>query len=481
MSISGAMNNALLGLTAAGRSVEVVSNNVANSTTEGYAPRDIFLQSQATGGVRVAGITRRADAAIVSDRQLADASLANSQTRADGLQRIENAIGLPTDGNSLSARLAAFDRSLIEAASQPDSENRLLAVLRSADDLTRSFGSINDTIQQTRMDADTQISREVDRLNAAIRNVDSLNDQIVVFKNSARDPSSLIDQRQQAIDQITELVPVQSLERSDGRISLYTKRGAALVDAQPATFSFTRTGYITPDMTLASGALSGLTLNGQDINISSENGPISGAKLSALFAVRDDIAPEAQTSLDAVARDLVERFQDPAIDPTLNVGDAGFFTDRGGAFDPADEIALSSRLEVNTAVRVEDGGETWRIRDGVNATTQGSVGDSTLLNAMTDILSVSRPPQSGPNAGISSTPEGLIAELTSVIATERQDLDFQVTFDLTRSNELRAQELSGGVDTDEEMQKLLLIEQAFAANARVVQTLDDLLQQILRI
>lgn len=481
MSISGAMNNALLGLTAAGRSVEVVANNVANSTTEGYAPRDIVLQSQSTGGVRVASVTRRADAAIISDRQLADASLANSQTRADGLQRIEDAIGLPTDGNSLSARLAAFDRSVIEAASQPDSENRLLAVLRSAQDLTRSFASVSDTVQQTRVDADTQISREVDRLNAAITNVDDLNNQIVIFKNSGRDSSSLIDQRQQAIDQITELVPVQSLERSDGRISLYTKRGAALVDAQPATFAFTRTGYITPDMTLTSGGLSGLTLNGQDINISSENGPISGAKLSALFAVRDEIAPDAQTTLDAVARDLVERFQDPAVDPTLASGDAGFFTDRGGVFDPADEIALSSRLQVNSAVRVEDGGETWRIRDGVNATAQGNVGDATLLYAMTDVLAVGRAPASGPNAGINSTPEGLIAELTSVIATERQDLDLQVTFERTRSSELRAQELSGGVDTDEEMQKLLLIEQAYAANARVVQTLDDLLQQILRI
>ena len=38
-----------------------------------------------------------------------------------------------------------------------------------------------------------------------------------------------------------------------------------------------------------------------------------------------------------------------------------------------------------------------------------------------------------------------------------------------------------GVDTDDEMQKLLLIEQAYAANARVMQTLDELMQHLLGI
>jgi flagellar hook-associated protein 1 FlgK len=40
-------------------------------------------------------------------------------------------------------------------------------------------------------------------------------------------------------------------------------------------------------------------------------------------------------------------------------------------------------------------------------------------------------------------------------------------------------ELQGGVDTDQEMQKLLLIEQAFSANAKVVQTVDELINLLL--
>jgi len=46
---------------------------------------------------------------------------------------------------------------------------------------------------------------------------------------------------------------------------------------------------------------------------------------------------------------------------------------------------------------------------------------------------------------------------------------------------LKTQELQNGVDTDYEMQQLLLVEQSFAANARVIQTIDELIQTLLRI
>ena len=46
---------------------------------------------------------------------------------------------------------------------------------------------------------------------------------------------------------------------------------------------------------------------------------------------------------------------------------------------------------------------------------------------------------------------------------------------------MKESELAGGVDTDQELQKLLLIEQAYAANARVIQTADELIQLLIRL
>ena len=42
-------------------------------------------------------------------------------------------------------------------------------------------------------------------------------------------------------------------------------------------------------------------------------------------------------------------------------------------------------------------------------------------------------------------------------------------------------ELETGVDTDAEMQKLLLIEQAYAANAKVMTAADEMIQLLLQI
>ena len=68
MSISGSLSNALSGLTAAGRAAAVVSSNISNSMTEGYAKRDLILTERmlagAGAGVRVVGVAvegRRAE------------------------------------------------------------------------------------------------------------------------------------------------------------------------------------------------------------------------------------------------------------------------------------------------------------------------------------------------------------------------------------------------------------------------------------
>ena len=46
---------------------------------------------------------------------------------------------------------------------------------------------------------------------------------------------------------------------------------------------------------------------------------------------------------------------------------------------------------------------------------------------------------------------------------------------------LKELELSAGVDTDAELQELLRIEQHYAANARVITTVDELMQTLLSI
>ena len=67
------------------------------------------------------------------------------------------------------------------------------------------------------------------------------------------------------------------------------------------------------------------------------------------------------------------------------------------------------------------------------------------------------------------------------IATERQARDRDNSFETARLDAFRQREANGAVDTDDEMQKLLTIEQAYGANARVIRTIDALMDQLLRI
>lgn len=485
MSLGSALWIASSGLQAASRSADVVSGNVANALTPGYKRREIVLGAQNLGGegvgVRVLGTTRAFDPLLRNDRMLAQAAVGVADTQARALERIETVIGDPTQPGSLSGRIADFEGSLVEAASQPDSQARLSTALASARQLVDAFATIGNEIQDQRSTADRGIAEMVDQLNDGMEKIAALNTEITRLGALQRESSGLLEQRQQVIDDLAELVPMRQVERPGGQVALYSDGGLVLLDGRPRPLEFTPIGRVAPGMTIDPGILSGLSRDGRLIGVSGPGSMIAGGALQAQFTLRDDLLPEAQSALDALARDLVDRFADPGLDPSLAPGDAGLFTDAGLPFDPMDEVGLAQRLSLNPAVDPEAGGDLWRLRDGVGAASPGDIGQSELLAALGERLEAPIAPASGPVAGQTRSFADHAATLLSDIATRRQDLDGEVTFQSVRLDSLRTREGAEGVDTDDEMQKLLAIEQAYGANARVIETLEDLMDRLLGI
>lgn len=482
MSISATMSSALSGLTASSRAAELVSSNIANALTEGYARRELEVGARRVGdagqGVQINGVTRQVDQILLNDRRLAAAGSADLEARAAFLQRLETAVGSADSAGSLVGRVATLDGALIAAISQPESDARLSSLADSARNLTESFRRSTAEIQSARSIADAQIASDVKEVNRNLTAVASLNTQIIAFHSDGRDSSALEDQRQLLIDRIAPIVPLRELARENGGIALYSTGGAALLEGRPATLGFTAAGIITPEMSTASGALSGLFINGKPVRTDAA-GILSGGSLSAQFAIRDDLAPDAQANLDAVARDLIGRFADPTTDPTLSIGDPGLFTDSGMAFAPADEIGLAGRISLNALIGSESSGTLWKLRDGLGAGSAGPVGNSRLLEAMETALTAPRQMASGPFSPADRSFAGVVAVLTSRVATDRLDADAETSFADARHAALRNLELENGVSTDRELQDLLLIEQAYAANAKVVQTADDMIKLLL--
>jgi flagellar hook-associated protein 1 FlgK len=485
MSITTSLSNALTGLTAASRAAEIVSNNVSNAMTEGYGRREIVLGARTLGGlgsgVRVEGVLRDVDAAVIRDRRLADAALGGRLLTSAFLDRLGSLVGTPEDASSVTGRLAALESALTSAASRPDSEVRLRNVLDSATALARTVKGVSDGIQAERAAADADIARQVDTLNRGLEEVRDLNAQILRLGSASRDASALADQRQRAIDQIAAIVPLREFQRDNGTVALYTTTGAALLDGRAATIGFTRTPTITPDMTLASGALSGLTIDTKPVRTEGAFAPFAGGSLAAAFTIRDDLAITAQARVDGLAREIVTRFQDPAVDPTVAPGAAGLFTDGTAAFVPANEAGLAARLGVNALADPARGGDLWRLRSGLGAAAPGPAGDAALLTSLASATFAVRAPATAalPATGVSLA--GLAAELQSLTSRDGLTAETELGFATARQETLAALEKRGGVDTDQEMQKLLLIEQIYAANARVITTIDSLINRLLEI
>lgn len=485
MSITGTLSSALSGLTTAARAAEIVSSNIANAMTEGYGRRELQTVSRSVGssgqGVRVTGVARYSDPILLGDRRMAAAGSGARNSAASFLKRLEGVIGTPDSATSLGGRIAALDTALIEAGSRPESEARLARVAETAKALAAHLATASNDIQTARGQADDRIETEVAQLNTALARIADLNGQIRTNFGVGRDASALVDQRQQLIDGISGIIPLREVPRGNGQIALFTTGGAVLMDGAPAQLGFAPVGVIVPGMTQGSGALSGLTINGRPVSTAAEGSLIAGGSLAGNFAVRDDLAPEAQSRLDAVARDLMDRFGDPALDATRAPGAAGLFTDAGVAFLPANETGLSQRLKLNAAADPAIGGALWRLRDGLGAASPGATGDARLLKEMQSALTAPRSPASGGFMSGARSHASLAADMLSGVAQSRLTAEGEASFAAARLDTLREMELEGGVDTDQEMQSLLLIEQAYSANAKVMSTVNDMIQTLLGI
>ncbi|MEO1139055.1 MAG: flagellar hook-associated protein FlgK [Pseudomonadota bacterium] len=484
MSISSALSNALTGLTASSRAAGVVSTNLANVLTEGYAVRNIELTTQGDGrggGVSVVGVTRDVDLGLLSERRAADSDLAYNDALFQFSARLETEIGTPDDQSSLSARIAAFEASLASASTKPEEEARLNEVLLRGAELSLKLNRISDRIQTERTSVEGQIEQAVTTVNTLLDQVQSLNAQISNARNTGHPTASFEDQRQTVVDNLAEFVPLRTAERGNGTLALYTPGGAILIDGSAAELSFSASNLVAPHMTLDNGLLSGLEINGVAIAPSGDRSPIAGGRLAALFEIRDGFAVDAQAQVDATARNLIERFQQAGLDTTRAVGDPGLFTDDGAAFDPVNEIGIAGRIDLNALVDPAQGGAAWRLRDGLGATAPGPVGNASLILQYSDVMSAAGALASGNLGATERSFSGHASSFVSRIGQQKITVDQNLSFAASRQSGLKDIELRQGVDSDEQLQRLLLVEQAYSANARMIQTVDDLIQTLLRI
>ncbi len=469
MSLTSALNSAMSGLAAAGRASLIVSDNIANAATPGYGRRSLEVATDANigSGVRVLGVTRHSDPALIASRRVADADHAGADVRAGFYQDLQRLVDGSLDGQSLTARLAGFENALIAAASAPESAVRLDSLAQAAIGLANGISGAAQGVQSLRSDADRAVGGMIEQLNSGLQAVQKLNTQIAAAGPDGA-AAALMDQRQVILDQINQIVPVNVVDRTHGHVALYTDGGAILLDGSAAELGFDPAPLVTPYMTAQGGDLSGFTIG--DMPIRSD--ALRGGALQAQIQIRDELGPQMAQQLDALTADLITRFEDSGLDPTRMAGDPGLFTDAGAPMDPTALTGLATRLQV--VAGIED--NAWRLRDGLGAAVQGDLGNAALLHGLSDALTQGRMVD-----GRLQSAGDLTADLVAGVAAQVHAADQTLSFAAVGREELQRLELEQGVDTDTELQTLMLVERAYAANARIVQAVDEMMQTILRI
>lgn len=477
MTLLSAMNAAVSGLSAVSRGVQVVSSNVANAATPDYGVRTVTLTSrQHTSGVTIASVDRASDPALLNMLNQANANASGLARLTEFWQGLDQTVGNPEQLGALTNQVSALSIAIQDAAANPESPAKLSNIRFAAEAVVQKISSIESHIQAERTAAEHAISSDISRLNDGLIKIDALNKSVVRTIAEGRDPSGLMDTRANVITSISGIIPLQQIAREDGRIEIMSSGGLVLLDRRPANFEFSATRAIDTGLSIENGSLSGLSINGQQLLPTSLR--IAGGSLASAFEIRDIHAPHAQSRLDNLAQDLVARFASAAIDPSIAPGDPGLFTINGGFPSSSGFSGSAGLISVNQLINPATGGADWRIRSGLYATSPGPVGSTTLLIALSAALEATT--TMAPDINNRSY-LGNAASFSSFVGSSYFNVEGTYGYTTGRLMELSESADSNGVDSDKEMQQLLRLEQAYAANARVIKTIDELMRQILEL
>jgi flagellar hook-associated protein 1 FlgK len=496
MGINSAIGNALSGLRVTSRHAELVSRNVANATTEGYTQKTLAISHQVNGydpgGVRVDGVRRTIDPFLTAARRRDEASAQNVSAQADALRRVADLALDPDGGDSLQSRYMAFESSLRALADTPESASLQREAAHAGRALATKLNMLSADAKRLRVDADRDIQRQVETVNGAMRRIAQLNREIQQTYAAGRDASALEDERDRQIDLVNTIIPIKEAREVNGGMMITTEGGSMLMNGStPYALSFQPSGALGIG---GANALNGLTHFDRTSGNMDTLG-LDGGTLEAAFAARDQTAVTFSTQVDAIARDLAERFQSSAFmagyDDAAGTAIGLFTEDTGARFDDSvtPEVGFAARITFNVALDPEAGGDAGLLKTGAYAGAPTRTTGEPFYAAIYAAFGVERTLTSAAgNPGLALGMTGqrsavaMVTEWSALLEVAAGSSENEASFRLGAAEALRDEEVARqGVDTDEELRQLMLIEKAYAANAQVLQVADQMLAELLSI
>lgn len=450
--LSMALDVAIKSLMAQQGALETTSNNIANINTPGYSRQlPIFVQDPSvqlgdlwlgTGAsldriqsVRDQVLERRLDAETQEMGRL-DAYLGSMlQVEAEFNE---------TAGVGLEGELSGFFNALQDLSTNPSNLALRQAVISSGENLALAFRRTATSLGALQQRLDGSIAQSVEEINGLTSQIAELNRSIAGLEGTGREDPALVDRRNLLIRELSELVDV-SVIPADNSLTVTTANGTPLV---VTTQSLPLEARVDPSTGFNH-------IFSQDVDITAS---ITAGRLGGYFQARDQSTATVLADLDTLASDLANAFN-AAHQAGFDLSGAA-----GGDFfvpPPVGGVGAAASF----TVALSDPSLLAASADG----TPGSNGNLETLIALRNGSIVSG--QSPSDFYVS-----LLTKIGTDVATAKTNGEATVL--ILRQLENQRSALSG-VSLDEEAANLIRFQQAFQAAARVVTTIDELMQTVI--
>lgn len=474
-------NIAYSGMYTSQASLAATSNNLSNVSTTGASRTRVAAAEQvvvtgqtSTGtGVNVQSIARARDQLLDNTYRTQNADANYWAVKSGNLEYMQEILSEfeTDDGTTINTGLQQtiedFFNSWEELSKDPSSQSNRQAVTEAASSLLSALSTIDSQLQQLQADAVAGVQDGVDSLNSMAGQVAELNRQITVAEAGGGEASYLRDQRDNLLDQMSALAGISTVE-SNGVLQV-TLGGVTLVNGTTAhTLTVEGDGSTEHPLSIKWD-------NGFDCTSSITSGSIKAYLEDAAQAGYSSIDTSGDYNFTTTAASSISNLRQglnnliTSIAAEINAlhssgtdlnGDQGldFFT----VIDATKPLSITN-IQVNP--ELDD-------PDKLVASASGSSGDNSIAQAISDLSTK----QLYQFDGLSLDITNFYAALTSWIGTAGDNAasSYSTQAALVTQVDTQRQAISG-ISTDEEMSNLIMYQNAYAASARVLSTIDGLI------
>lgn len=344
MGLSQALSTAMSGLRATQASLSLVSSNVANAETPGYVKKTTNQVTGLTGdygsSVLINGVNRQLDQYLQTQVRTEMSGAAYSAIHSNYLSNLQSVYGNPGDAGTIEYAFNNLMTAAQALSTSPDSQSARIGVINAAASMAQQLNATTQGIQNLRANAETGINESINVANNAMAQIAKINIQLQANGKTDAATASLLDQRDQYIDQLSQLMDIRTVTNNLNQVTVFTNSGVQLVGNEASQLSFNPQGTMTPN-TLYNGDPSKnnvgtITINfphGGSYDLVSTNSIRSG-KIAAYLELRDKTLVQAQAQIDQFAASMASALSDKTTDgtaaPSSVAPQAGFDLDLAG-------------------------------------------------------------------------------------------------------------------------------------------------------